>query len=169
MIKVNIRTVEEKDIREVVKLQIAGWQTAYRGIIDDEFLDNMDLDKMTERRKNDYKNSEFIVAELDGEIVSFSRYIYGDKVESEISDINSEIIALYVKPDLKRCGIGKQVIKYIFNDLKSRNSNNVILWCLKDNIPSRRFYEAMGGTIVGEHDITFGEKVYKEVGFKFVI
>ena len=78
-----------------------------------------------------------------------------------------EIVALYVKPTLKRHGIGKTMINYVKNDLKNKGKTKMILWCLKDNYPSRKFYEKMGGTIVGEHSIEIGEKSYEEVGFGY--
>ena len=43
----------------------------------------------------------------------------------------------------------------------------MILWCLKDNMPSRGFYLKMGGELIGEKPITFGDKEYMEVGYVF--
>lgn len=40
-----IRNIEEKDIPRVVDIQIDGWKTAYKGIIDDSILNSMDRDK----------------------------------------------------------------------------------------------------------------------------
>ena len=33
-----IRNVKKEDIPKIVDIQINGWKTAYRGIIDDEYL-----------------------------------------------------------------------------------------------------------------------------------
>ena len=35
----NIRNVRKKDLMEVSKIAIEGWKTAYRGILDDAYLD----------------------------------------------------------------------------------------------------------------------------------
>ena len=40
-----IRNIEEKDIEEVVDIQISGWKEAYRGIIDEEYLKNMNREE----------------------------------------------------------------------------------------------------------------------------
>lgn len=163
---IKIRNVTENDLPAVVDIQIKGWQTAYKGIIDDDFLNSMDKEKIVERRKKDYEKGYFIIAILDEEIVGFSRY--NDKVVSKDSDnFDSEIIALYVKPELKGYGIGSQMFNYIKKHLKEKERNNMIIWCLKENYPSRKFYEKMGGTLISEHYITFGEKEYLEVGFGF--
>ena len=45
----------------------------------------------------------------------------------------------------------------------------MIIWCLKENYSSRKFYEKMGGTIIGEKTINFGNKDYMEVGFLYNI
>ena len=45
----------------------------------------------------------------------------------------------------------------------------MILWCLKENYPSKTFYEKMGGKLLQEKDIKFGDKTYKEVAFGYNI
>jgi len=52
---------------------------------------------------------------------------------------------------------------------ESKNKTKMILWCLKDNEPSKRFYTKMGGEIVKERTIKIGEKEYLEVGFIYSI
>ena len=41
----------------------------------------------------------------------------------------------------------------------------MIIWCFKNNYPSRAFYEKMGGKLCGETFCVRGGKEYKEVGF----
>lgn len=163
-----IRSITEEDIPQVVDIQVDGWKTAYKGIIDDDFLNSMDKQARIEQRKKDYKNGPFIVATIDGEVVGFCRY-YDNVLSSDGESCDCEIMALYVKPELKKHGIGRAMFNYAVNDLKNRGKSKMILWCLKENYPSRVFYEKMGGTIVGEHGIELGEKIYQEVGFSYNI
>ena len=67
-----IRTATTNEAEEIAKIKIEGWQTAYRGIIDDKFLDNMDINEELEKRKNNIE--DIIVAELNNEIVGFCLY-----------------------------------------------------------------------------------------------
>lgn len=169
MIKViKIRNVEECDIESVVDIQITGWQAAYIGIIDQDFLDSMDRVSRIEKRKATYKDSPFIVAENDDkEIVGFARYTY-DVASDEDKDYESELRALYVRPDLKKQGIGRLLFEYIKTDMIKHGKNKMILWCLKENYPSRRFYEKMGGQIVAREKYEeFGGKKYPLVGFGY--
>lgn len=46
-----IRNIEEKDIPSVVDIQINGWKSAYKGIIDDNVLNSMNRDERIEKRK----------------------------------------------------------------------------------------------------------------------
>ena len=164
--RITIRNISEEDIPAVVDIQVEGWKIAYKGIIDDEFFSLLDKEKQIERRKKDYKDGPFIVAIVNNQIVGFCRY-YDSVLSADGECFDCELMALYVKPELKNQGIGKVMFNYVVNDLKSKGKKKMILWCLKDNHPSRNFYERMGGTIVGEHGIEIGEKIYQEVGFGY--
>lgn len=164
-----IRKIEEKDIPSVVDIQVNGWKTSYKGIIDDDVLNSMNRDERIEKRKNDYKENGFVVAELNNQVVGFCRYIDSNKFTQDILDINCELLALYVNPDLKYNGIGTKLFQFVINEFKSKNKTKMILWCLKDNEPSKKFYTKMGGEIIKERAIKIGEKEYLEVGFRYNI
>jgi hypothetical protein len=38
-----IRKMEYKDIESVANIKVSSWRLSYKGIIDDEYLDNMDI------------------------------------------------------------------------------------------------------------------------------
>lgn len=164
-----IRQVKLKDIPSVVDIQIAGWKTAYKGIISDDFLKSMNKEEKIEKRKKDYNKNGFIVAELKNEIVGFCRYIDNNTYSKELDYIDCEILALYVKPNLKYSGIGTKMFEYVKNEFKSKNKHSMILWCLKENEPSKKFYKKMGGKIIEEKEIELKGKKYGEVGFLYSI
>ncbi len=167
MEEVKIRRARYEDIDSIVDIQINGWRNSYRGIIDDEYLDNMDRKEKIEKRKNDYE--DFIVAELFGKVVGFSRYTDSSIFTPEVKEADSELLALYVKTDLKNKGIGTKLFNYIVQEFKSKGKNMMVLWCLKDNFKSRGFYEKMGGKIIAERGINIGAKEYMEVCFGYNI
>ncbi len=164
-----IRNIEEKDIEEVVDIQISGWKEAYRGIIDEEYLKNMNREERIKKRKKDYKENSFIVATYHNIIVGFCRYINNNKFSSNILNIDCELLSIYVKPEFKFKGIGSKMFEFAINDLKKESKQQMILWCLKDNIKSRKFYEKMGGEVIAKKEIKIGEKYYSEVAYRFFI
>ncbi len=164
-----IRKVEEKDIEQIVDIKIRGWQSAYRGIIDDKFLDSMNREEKIAKFKKDYDISGYIVAEEDDEVLGFCRYVEENEYFKGYEEIEAEICALYVKPEWKRKGIGKLMIEYALNDLKQKGKSKIILWCLKENDSARIFYEKMGGKLLAEKKIEIGNRMYDEVAYVFEV
>lgn len=78
-----IRNIKKEDIPQVVDVLILAWQTAYRGIVDDEYLDSMSREEFIERRNKDYNQNGFIVAEANNEILAFSRYVDNNSFSPE--------------------------------------------------------------------------------------
>ena len=169
MDNINIRDIKKEDIPQVVDIQISGWRTAYKGIIDDEYLENMNYEERIKMRQKDYKETGFIVAEHDNEVVGFCRYTDNMEKTPETPEVDCELRALYVKPELKHNGIGKKMFQYAVNEFKNIGKTKMVLWCLKDNVLARKFYEKMGGIIIKERLIHIGNRDYEEVAFLYNI
>ena len=168
MEEIIIRKAQKEDLKYVAEVNVITWKKAYKGIIKQDFLDNISIEKRYEnilKHRNDENSSELIVAEINGEIAGFCRYMEGNDYSDEYKDVECEIKALYVKPQYKRKGIGKKLINYAKMEFKEKRLEKMILWCLKENYPSRAFYEKMGGTLCGEKATEIGGKEYKEVGY----
>lgn len=167
MNEVEIRKVREEDIEAIVEIKIDGWKTAYRGIIDDKYLETLNKEEKVEKMKKDYSQDGFIVAVIEGEIVGFCRYISSNQFSSEYGEIDCELCALYVKSDLKRNGIGRKLFLNVVNQFVKEKKNKMILWCLKENNAGRAFYEKMGGQVYAEKKGEIGEKEYEEVAYLY--
>ena len=164
---INLRYAKIEDVEKIIDINMRGWQTAYRGIIDDDYLDNFDKDSKIERWKNNFKSGNIIVAEENGNIVGFCRFVNSNKFSEEYPNVDCEICALYVDPDFQRKGIGKTLVSDVVNKFKEENKNMMIIWCLKENYPSRSFYEKIGG-IPSEFKWTkIGDKQYEEISFRY--
>ena len=167
MNEVEIRKVKEEDIEAIIGIKIDGWQTAYRGIIDDKYLEALNKEEKLAKMKEDYSQDGFIVAVMEGKIVGFCRYIGSNEFSSEYEEIDCELCALYVKSDLKRNGIGRKLFLYVVNQFVKEQKSKMILWCLKENSAGRAFYEKMGGQVYTEKKEKIGEKEYEEVAFLY--
>ena len=43
--RITVRNAEKEDVRQIAEILVEDWQKAYRGIIDDAFLDSMSVDQ----------------------------------------------------------------------------------------------------------------------------
>lgn len=162
-----IRKANLEDLKEVAEIAVSGWKNTYKGIIDEEYLNNMSVEETYQKIKEGYQENNYIVAELNKEIVGFCRYTLNYSKSDE--NANGEIIALYVKTELKYNGIGTKMFCHVMNDFKKNGNHRVVIGCLKENYPSRKFYEKMGGKVYTENWFERGGKKYKEVFYEYVI
>ncbi len=166
--KILIRKVRYEDIEKIVDINIKDWKKVYKGIIDDNTLDNLDRNAKIKKWREHYNIGNVIVAEENGIILGYCRYDTNAVFEN--SDIDSEIIAIYVDYDKLGSGVGRKLVEYVMKDLKNKNKTKMILWCLEKNKDARRFYEKMGGKLIqGEKYFDKDGKKYKEVGYVYDI
>ena len=165
MDKIIIRKAKSEDIEKIANIKVRCWQIAYRNIIADEYLDNMDIEYTIEKNKRIFEQYNIIVAELKNEVIGFCRYDYNNYYEEE--NVDCELIALYIKPEMKRHGIGRKLMKYAINEFKNSKKEKMILWCLKENYPSRAFYESMGVKASKIKSKKFGEKEYELISYLY--
>ena len=161
-----IRKATIKDIPVISMIKVKGWQTAYKGMIDDDYLNNMNINRTIEKNTKSFDRYPFVVAESNNEIIGFCGFDYGN-IEDLDDNCDCELRGIYVRPDLKRNGIGKKLIRYVMNLFLRADKRKMILWCLKENIPSRKFYETMGGKESSTKTSKFGEKEYEIISYIF--
>ena len=137
-----IRETKETDAYDTAMVHVLSWQSAYRGIIPDDILCNLSVDKQAERFVNDYteykKISLYFVAELEGKII-------GNLVISKCRDDDKpqagEIIAIYLLEEHWGKGYGRAMIDYALDVIQYKKYNEVVIWVLEENKRARRFYE----------------------------
>ena len=166
--KVIIRKVKYGDIEQIVDINIKDWKKVYKGIIDDEILDNLNREEKIKKWREHYNIGNVIVAEENGTILGYCRY--DDNAIYENTDIDSEIIAIYVDCDKLGNGIGRTLIEYVKKDLRNKNKTKMVIWCLEKNQNARKFYEKMGGNLLSDEKYFEKEgRKYKEVGYVYDI
>ena len=166
--KLLIRTIKYEDIEQIVDINIKAWKKEYKGIIDDEILNNLNRQEKIKKWKKSYNKGNVIVAEESGTILGYCRY--DDSAVYKNTDIDSEIIAIYVDCDKLENGIGRKLVEYVKNDLKNKNKTKMIIWCLEKNQNARKFYEKIGGNLTSNEKYFEKEgKKYKEVGYVYNI
>ena len=169
MAKILIRPLVKKDVEDAAKIRINGWKTAYKGIINDNHLNSLNVEEQIKKFEKYVGKDNFIVAVEDEKVLGFCRFSYDNSSSSNIDYVDCELNALYVHPEFKGNGIGTKLFKYVLNIFCNLNKKSMILWCLADNVNSINFYKHMGGKIKESKIATIGEENYKEVGIVFDI
>ena len=161
-----IREATLDDIPIVARLHVDSWNKTYKGIIDQEYLNNMkkNIDKRIERMHNEFKQRKMMVAILNNEIVAFTEFTLNNEFSKEL-DIDCEFCGLYVKNEYVGIGIGSKFFDYIKSIFVKNGKHKMGLWCVKENENAIKFYIAKGGIQVKEKTFTLAGKEYNEVAF----
>ena len=166
-----IEKMKEEDIEQVAKILVDSWKIAYKDIIDKTFLKNLSLEEKIQTLNEEYKTRTHTVARNKDtdEVVGVTRL--GKRLDelNRFTEYDGEIYGLYVKPGLLRKKIGSKLLLYAKESLKEQGNHKMIIWCLKENEPSRKFYESMGGILLGEKMRNIGGKDYLLVGYGYEI
>lgn len=162
----SIKQPKLDDAKDMARIIVDCWKDAYKNILPKDFLDNISY----EERENSIRNRILGTDEkFNSDIIIYSEEnvkgvaFYGKNICNLPENIG-EIIVLYVDINEHRKGIGKKLVAWIKNELKQQGFTDMVIWCLKDNLPSIEFYKAMGGTIYDERDFEIGGAIYKETG-----
>jgi len=144
--RIEIRKVLPEDSEKYVQTHIDCWKAAYRDIIPDEFLDNMQnqLEQRTESVRQTLQDPGdrcFYCAQIDENIVG--RLIFGKDQEESNPDIG-EIHAIYLLEEYWGKGYGTQMLDYALTELKNAGYREIHIWVLEKNHRARRFYEKHG-------------------------
>ena len=155
-----IRQATEADAWQIADILVEDWKTAYRGIIDDGFLDAMSVEERYQRELQRYQI--YRVAAAGKEILGFT---WNEMTGDEASDC--EIIAISVRCGKRKSGIGKLLFRDSMEIFRSAGKKAMILWCLKDNAEARKFYEKMGGKVYKPGTHSWGNREYEMISYLY--
>lgn len=168
-----IRPAGINDAADIAAVHIRAWHESYHGLIDRDFLKNtVTLERNLPRRIAALEKAAtgnghpHYVAVLPAKgIVGFA--CCGKwRSAAGWNEPEGEISAIYLLDSAKRAGIGKQLFLACIDDLLEKNMKSMALWMLQDNLPARKFYEAMGGRCTQENTpLRFGETDYLECAY----
>lgn len=145
-----IREAQARDAHGIGQLHALSWQTAYRGMLADAYLDGrIAADRQAlwaERFAKPAANQHVLVAETDDALVGFACAFgahepqWGTLLEN-----------LHVAPALKRSGIGSHLVREVLLWSQRRYPKvDTHLWVLKPNLAAQAFYQRMGASEAGQ-------------------
>jgi ribosomal protein S18 acetylase RimI-like enzyme len=163
---VNIRLMKPGDARSVAEIRVKTWQATYRGLLDDDFLDKMDIEEDA-RRREEYlamaNTSVFTLVAEDGQKL-IRGYCIGGPERNNHPIFTGEIYALYILPQYQNQGLGRRLVIAGVKELIHRGHQGMIIAALAGN-QARGFYEHLGGKHIGQRWIELGDSKYLEVEF----
>jgi ribosomal protein S18 acetylase RimI-like enzyme len=173
-VTIRIRDADDADVDGIARVHVQGWRESYRDFLKPEALAGLS----TEERARMWRGAlaipdpraKLLVAEAEaGEIVGFAR---GGPVSAKAPGLlgtETEIFAIYLLDRVKRRGIGRRLMTGIFDHLAGQGFGSAGLWVLRDNLPARRFYEALGGRPGPEQSFELCGQNVTEIAYRFAL
>lgn len=156
-----IRQANLNDAEDIAQVHVDSWRTTYKGIIPQEFLNNLSYKHRSNLWQTNIQrdHSYVLVVENDfGEIVGFADTW---KRENNTEALSGDLTSIYILEEYQGKGIGKSLLKELFKHFKILGYEKVFVDVLEAN-NTRYFYEHYGATKVKTIEIKLGDKVLNE-------
>jgi ribosomal protein S18 acetylase RimI-like enzyme len=141
------------------------WRTTYSGILPRDVIEQLAGRKSEAtwraRLENPAPAAATWLAERDGELVGFASC---GEARHRLQGLEAEIYALYVLQEHHRQGAGRALVSSCARHFVRHGHFGLYLWVLKAN-RARLFYEALGGTEMGEKSERLGLHSFTEVAY----
>lgn len=135
-----IREAEPGDAGGMARVQVASWQAAYPGLIDQGFLDSLDVEGRTQSwaRILHQPRGRVLLAESRGVVIGFCA------VGPALDEDWGEVFALYLDPTRWGKGVGRDMLAAGERGLAGAGYRQALLWVLEGNTRARAFYARQG-------------------------
>jgi GNAT superfamily N-acetyltransferase len=161
--KLVLRQAVNSDAASIANLHAESWRSAYRGILSNDYLDD---DIFTERQAYWQKcldaphpeRRHVLLAEQDKNVIAFVS-VFLDKEPEHGALLHN----LHVLPNLKGQGLGRLLMREAAQWTLLQNVNQMHLWTFEANHEARKFYDALGGEVVGKRLESVAGNVEREI------
>ncbi len=137
-----VREARIDDAWEIARVHVRAWQEAYRGIVPDDRLEALSVNRRaenwSERFRHGLTGRFTYVADGDGELAGFCTVREEDAAEGR------EVVSLYVDPGVQRRGVGTALLYRALDRLRDEGWTEVRLWVFAANRAARAFYARHG-------------------------
>ncbi len=155
-----IRRAAQEDAFSIAEICVEDWRKAYRGIIADDYLDALSVERRYQRERE--RIDKYTVAADERETLGF---VWNELIDDEAADC--EIVALYVRCSKRGSGIGKALFGHSVDAFRAAGRKRMIVWCLRENHEARKFYEKMGGKEYKTGTHRWGERDYDMICYLY--
>jgi GNAT superfamily N-acetyltransferase len=150
---IHIRQATADDAEAIAHVIVDTWRTAYRGIVPDEVLTNLSHEEFARNYRQSFEEQEtrttFTLVAEDGQDQVVGVASTAPTLQSD-APYTVQIRVLYVLPTHQGLGVGWALVRAAAEQLAAQGHGAMVIWVLRANTPARRFYEALGGHLIGE-------------------
>lgn len=156
-----------EDARAIAEIHVATWRAAYAGIVPDDFLAGLSVEKRESywREQIPLGHQKIVVAKLDTTVVGW--IAYGSSRDDDADSGAAEIWAVYVSPEFWSSGVGRNLWLHSRSHLVTEGYRSVSLWVLAANSRAINFYRNAGllPDPSGNKEFEIGGTLLKEVRY----
>ena len=141
----SVRPAAPRDAKAIADIHVATWQAAYQGLMPDDLLKAMTVEKRLAYWKEaiEFSDPQILVATEIDKVIGFVGFDRSRDPGTKSSV--GEIWAMYVVPAHWRNGAGLALWDGARDGLKEEGCTQVTLWCLVANDRALQFYEQAAG------------------------
>ncbi len=169
-----IRPADISDAATIAALHVHGWQSSYRGLVPDAYLDKLSIEQKTLWWQNKLQNEkarELLLLEQQGHVVGFCSFGPRDTPlksdQGRMPRFAAEIYAIYLHADIRRTGMGTKLLAAAAQKLQQKHFGGLVLWVLVKNLPAVAFYKKLGGQPLEKKSIEIGGVTLTEQAYGF--
>ena len=151
----------EDDAQTIIELRKQIWGTTYRGFYPDSMIDDFDYGWHLEKELRRIRSPEYRVY----------RIVKDDQNIGYLSLRKTGVVSLqslYLLKEYQHQGIGRLAFDFAKRYCRDLGADSFTCHCLPENWNARRFYEKMGGKVIGE-DMDNEESWMNSVIYRFEI
>ena len=159
-----VREASLSDISKITEVYVDSWKTTYKGILTEEYLNNISYKEKEEYLLNYFRKpkSKFFVSVNDkGEVTGF--VAFGEESTGK-TKYRGELYFIYLLKEYKGQGIGKLLINKAIEELEKANITSMLIWALEKN-STCKFYEYLGGKKTFERYSVYNGENFKDVAY----
>jgi ribosomal protein S18 acetylase RimI-like enzyme len=145
----DVAPLRADELGAAAELMAASWKAAYRGILEQRYLDDLSTMRWGDNLLSRYADSQHcaLVLKLAGRIIGTS-WFGPSATEGYLQD--GEIAALYLLPEFIGSGYGHPLMQATLDGLRGLGYSHAVLDVLMGNERAIAFYRGLGFVVVND-------------------
>lgn len=160
-----IRNAAENDAPALARILVEATQDTFQGLVPDKCLTSWTCEQSEKNwrktlRQGGLAPGTFLLVAMNPakEVVGYA--LAGR--DPQFGGFERELNVLMVDPVWQRRGIGRKLVSYVALELKKQDVKSLLIGIQEDN-PNKKFYEHLGGQVVGTRPLEWEGYATKEI------